>query len=105
MVVNVTLPGHPLFPGMVARYISQSEAGNVINNVGEGASPYQLAGTFRGYFANTIQNQWQDQSQSILDSLSNPSSSLLFNNLPAAGGFLIYPNKSNTNQLRAVYSK
>lgn len=98
MVVNVTLPGHPLFPGMVARYVSQTEAGNVINNVGEGAAKLQSSSTMQGFFfADEIKNQWQGQTQSILDSLLNQSS--------AAGGFLLYPNKPNTNQLRAVYSK
>jgi hypothetical protein len=36
VVVNVTLPGHPLFPGYVARTVSAGPSGNVMNNFGEG---------------------------------------------------------------------
>ncbi|CAM8819996.1 RHS repeat protein [Burkholderia pseudomallei] len=35
-VVNVTLPGHPLFPGYVARDVSSSGSGSVVHNYGEG---------------------------------------------------------------------
>ena len=37
VVVNVTLPGHPLFPGYVARDVN----GGVINNFGEGTGWWQ----------------------------------------------------------------
>lgn len=36
VVVNVTLPGHPLFPGYVARVVVPTPSGNIVNNFGEG---------------------------------------------------------------------
>ena len=48
-----------------------------------------------------------DYKSTIFTSLSGPSiqdnSGLNFSD--AAGGFVIYPNKPNTNQVRAVYAK
>lgn len=50
-VVNVTLPGHPLFPGYVARNVS----GGNVNNFGEGMGSLQRPG---GLFADDINNVW-----------------------------------------------
>ncbi|GKS92852.1 RHS repeat-associated core domain-containing protein [Acidovorax sp. SUPP2539] len=36
VVVNVTTPSHPLHPGYVARTVTPSSVGNVVNNFGEG---------------------------------------------------------------------
>jgi hypothetical protein len=36
VVVNVTLNGHPLWPGYVARTVVPSPSGNIVNNFGEG---------------------------------------------------------------------
>jgi RHS repeat-associated protein len=58
--VNVTQPGHPLFPGYVARGIS----GGVVHNYGEGA------GTLRGPYspvANAINSVWNSQTQAIVN--------------------------------------
>lgn len=53
VVVNVTLPGHPLFPGYVARTIDDS---GTINNFGEGTG--WLQGSYSP-FASPINNVWQ----------------------------------------------
>jgi hypothetical protein len=55
VVVNVTLPGHPLFPGYVARTVNPSSVGNIVNNFGEGVGwkqgPYSP-------IAGPINNVW-----------------------------------------------
>ena len=38
IVLNVTQPGHPLFPGVVARYTSGTPGNYTVNNVGEGTA-------------------------------------------------------------------
>jgi RHS repeat-associated protein len=48
VVLNVTLPGHPLFPGVVVREVDQGSAGTVINNFGEGTSALQSPSTLEG---------------------------------------------------------
>jgi RHS repeat-associated protein len=60
VVVNVTMPGHPLFPGYVARTISAG----AINNFGEGAGWLQGP---KSPFASQINNIWKGQSQGIVD--------------------------------------
>jgi RHS repeat-associated protein len=62
VVVNVTLPGHPLFPGYVARTVTPNSGGTVIHNFGEGTSFLQsqyspLAGTINGI--------WNQQSSDL----------------------------------------
>ena len=82
MVLNVTLPGHPLFPGVVARYPSLSETGIMINNVGEGANWKQAYNPL----ASLIKNVWQGQTQGIVDNLSRAGQNLInFNSLPSIG--------------------
>jgi RHS repeat-associated protein len=61
IVVNATLPGHPLHPGYVVRTVNGSQ----VNNYGEGTARWQgpyspLAGQIKGV--------WNDQTQSILGS-------------------------------------
>jgi len=63
VVVNVTQPGHFLFPGYVARTVTQTTMGTVVNNVGEGTGVLQAPySPFGGY----INNVWMQQTQSIL---------------------------------------
>jgi len=66
-VVNVTLPGHPLFPGLVVRDTVRDGAGHIaVHNIGEGTSPLQSRFS---PFARTIDNVWIQQTQSIIDSV------------------------------------
>jgi len=51
VVVNVTLPGHPLFPGYVARDVN----GGVVNNFGEGTGWLQGPNS---PFSDPINNVW-----------------------------------------------
>ena len=37
VVLNVTLPGHPLFPGYVARVVQPTAGGSIVHNYGEGS--------------------------------------------------------------------
>ncbi len=53
VVVNVTMPGHPLFPGYVARTVDSS---GMINNFGEGTGGLQSS---YSPFARPINNVWQ----------------------------------------------
>jgi len=62
VVVNVTLPGHPLHPGYVARSISGSQ----VNNYGEGTGGLQ--GPVSQFFgiAGQINGVWNGQTQGII---------------------------------------
>ena len=101
MVLNVTLPGHPLFPGVVARYVStMADGATMVNNVGEGSSQLQAI----PLLSDVINGQWTSQTQGIIDGISGGQSSQYING-SAAGGFLLYPNKSNNNQMQSVYTK
>jgi RHS repeat-associated protein len=57
VVVNVTLPGHPLLPGYVARTVQSGTNNNQLNNYGEGAGLPQnpLIPILPGF----IDNAWQ----------------------------------------------
>jgi len=63
VVVNVTLPGHPLFPGYVAREV----CGGVVHNFGEGTSSLQSPSS---PFANDINNVWIQQTQNLINNVS-----------------------------------
>ena len=65
VVMNVTEPGHPLYPGYVARYITPSDQGSTIQNEGEGLGYYQ-APERPGWMRDMINNVWQDQSDAII---------------------------------------
>jgi hypothetical protein len=67
IVVNVTLSGHPLDPGYVVRYATTNLDGQTaLNNEGEGTGFLQSPSSpLSGY----INNQWQSQSQGIINSL------------------------------------
>ena len=59
VVLNVTLPEHPLFPGVVVREVDQTSTGTVINNFGEGTSALQSPSTFVGQeFGPDINGVW-----------------------------------------------
>lgn len=60
-VVNVTLPGHPLFPGYVERSVSPDDAGNgsTVSNTGEGAGIPQSS---LNPWADSINSVWISQS-------------------------------------------
>ena len=65
VVVNVTEPGHPLYPGIVIRYVTETPAGSVIWNEGTGRGSLQgPEGPARGAFNNQV---WEGQAQEILD--------------------------------------
>ncbi len=62
VVVNVTLPEHQLFPGIVVREVDQKSNGTVINNYGEGTSTWQSPNTFLGReFGADINGVWSGQ--------------------------------------------
>jgi hypothetical protein len=65
VVVNVTEPGHPLYPGVVIRYVTESPSGPIIRNEGTGLGWLQGPdGPARGAFNNQV---WDGQAQEILD--------------------------------------
>lgn len=65
VVVNVTEPGHPLYPGVVIRYVTESSSGPIIRNEGTGRGWLQSPdGPARGGFNNQV---WEGQAQEILD--------------------------------------
>src|SRR5438309_11889075 len=65
IVVNVTLKGHPLYPGYVVRYTTLGPDGHtILNNEGVGAGLWQ-SNSSPDWFRNFINNQWIGQSQDI----------------------------------------
>ena len=60
VVVNVTMPDHPLWPGYVARTVTLSRSGNIVNNFGEGLGRKQdpRFGPFPNPIADPINNVW-----------------------------------------------
>jgi hypothetical protein len=56
VIVNVTQPGHPLFPGYVARTVQPGQYSNQLNNYGEGADWKQ---SWLNPFPGLINNSWQ----------------------------------------------
>ena len=65
VVMNVTEPGHTLYPGYVARYVTPSDEGSTIQNEGEGLGYWQ-APERPGWMRDWINNLWQDQSDAIV---------------------------------------
>ena len=63
VVVNVTLPGHPLQDGIVVREVtSAGRGGSTINNWGEGTSALQSPNTAEGRaLGPSINNVWTGQ--------------------------------------------
>jgi len=66
VTVNVTQPGHPLFPGYVARIVQTQGGQAVVHNVGEGTGWLQSKSS---PFADTINSVWIDQTQKVLNSV------------------------------------
>jgi len=64
IVVNVTLPGHPLFPGYAARITETANGVSTIHNIGEGLAPLQ--GKYSPV-ANMIDNAWIPVSQNDIN--------------------------------------
>lgn len=97
VVMNATSPGHPLFPGVVARYTEGSAGDLTVHNVGEGTAKIE---PHWNPFAEPIYNTtWADNIDSIIDGFSGQSSN------EASGGFVLYPSKPNTNMMQSVYFK
>jgi RHS repeat-associated protein len=67
IVVNVTQPGHTLFPGYVARVVTTTQNGVVVNNLGEGLGPFQSR---YSPVAGLINSAWESQSQGLIDQTS-----------------------------------
>lgn len=64
VIVNVTMPGHPLFPGYVARV---NDSDGTMNNFGEGTGWIQ--GPYSP-FSRPINNVWQGLSDDAIDACS-----------------------------------
>jgi RHS repeat-associated protein len=59
IMVNVTLPGHPLYPGIVVREVDvDANGGTVINNWGEGTSAFQNPNSSTGFASQYINGVW-----------------------------------------------
>ncbi|WP_143494865.1 MULTISPECIES: RHS repeat-associated core domain-containing protein [unclassified Pseudomonas] len=68
VIVNVTLPGHPLFPGYVARTVDFESAGGMMNNFGEGLGWLQSSSNPLADFL--INNIWYKLSADAVNSCS-----------------------------------
>lgn len=64
--VNVTMPGHPLHPGYVARVTSSNGDVVTVTNFGEGAGALQSQ---HSPLAGPINDVWHGQTREILDGL------------------------------------
>jgi RHS repeat-associated protein len=67
VVVNVTQPGHPLWPGYVARTVSATSSGSIVNNYGEGTAVLQSVGS---PVAGLIDDAWIPQTKRLARSPS-----------------------------------
>jgi hypothetical protein len=76
VVVNVTQPGHPLYPGVVIRYETTSPSGATIQNEGTGLAPVQGPRSFVPEWARDWLNDyvWRSQSKDIINGTRNPLS-------------------------------
>jgi RHS repeat-associated protein len=70
VVVNVTQPGHPLFPGYVVRVISSGSngLGLTLHNYGEGWGTLQSG--FDPFAQSAINSVWLSQSSSLINKLT-----------------------------------
>ena len=64
VVINVTLPGHPLFPGYVARNVTGGPNNNQVNNYGEGTGWPQAGWS---PIATPINNVWQGLTEEAIN--------------------------------------
>lgn len=67
-VVNVTQPGHPLFPGYVIRTVN----GGQVSNYGEGAGILQGEASQTVGIAGLINGVWNGQTQDIINNCDCP---------------------------------
>jgi hypothetical protein len=67
IVVNVTQPGHTLFPGYVARVVDDRGGKATVNNFGEGLA---LAQSDFSPVAGLIKSTWKNQSQGLINQSS-----------------------------------
>ena len=80
IIVNVTLPEHPLWPGYVLRTVTDDGDGSIIiNNYGEGTGLLQADAWWNFWTGPMNEFIWNDQTQSIIDRIKG-------------GGFVIYTN-------------
>lgn len=83
------------------------EFSNVTN---QNAIPYWPLGPNSNSYASTFVESFTGSRPNPIVSapgsdMGRPSSALPYSPAPASGGFLIYPNKPNTNFLQWVYAK
>lgn len=69
-VWNVTMPGHPLFPGIVMRMVTQGNGSLTVHNVGEGLGVLQSPALGWTGIPNDINSQWISQTIGIIN--NNP---------------------------------
>lgn len=65
VIVNVTLPGHPLHPGYVARTVVETPEGTIINNFGEGTGFWQS--DLVPLNDTLINNVWYDEADKAIE--------------------------------------
>lgn len=68
IVVNVTLPGHPLFPGIAVRLVTTSNGVATVHNIGEGLGALQSSTSI---YAPVIDNVWIGLSKQDINSVSH----------------------------------
>ena len=66
IIVNVTQPGHTLWPGYVARYVTSSDRGSTIQNEGEGLGFWQGPPGERLGIADDLNSVWRGQANEIM---------------------------------------
>jgi hypothetical protein len=74
MIVNVTQPGHPLYPGVVIRYEAASPSGPTIQNEGTGVSGLQKPTWWLLQRSNDFltDHVWRGQSEDIINESKRP---------------------------------
>jgi RHS repeat-associated protein len=61
IMVNITLPGHLLDPGIVVREVdTDANGGTIINNWGEGTAALQDPNSWTGFASKSINGVWND---------------------------------------------
>jgi hypothetical protein len=66
IVVNVTQPGHQLYPGVVIRYVTTSPSGSTIQNEGIGLGELQSPSSHER-LRDLINNVWKGQSKRLIE--------------------------------------
>src|SRR5262249_9080542 len=76
VVVNVTEPGHPLYPGVIMRYETTSPSGATIQNEGTGLGRVQGPSSFVPEWVRNWLNDyvWRSQTEDIINGTRNPLS-------------------------------